>query len=97
MILKNGADVADSLVATVLVTLRQLAKSEDFPEFIALYDLARLARDRSYDVGFSKQLLQRWGLLDGSGVLHDSVRNIVLSAVEVDGGEVRIVNPRADT
>lgn len=37
------------------------------------------------------------GLMVSDGTIHDSIRNIVLSAVEGDGMEMRIVSPIAES
>lgn len=90
--LKNGTEEAAPLVATMLITLRLLATGQP----IHLYELVEKARNRSHvfwgDIG--KQLA-KMKLVEVDGSMNDSIRNIVLSAVEGDGLEMRVVSPKA--
>lgn len=79
VILKNGADEADVLVASVLVTLNNIL-DVGVAGTIACYDLVMLCRDPNYHVfGKSKKLLKDNALIDPNGTVHSSISNIVLS------------------
>lgn len=93
VILKNGAEEALPLVDVAMLSLRTLMAEKP----IVLYELVQLCRDRKHQL-FGKsgddlhalKLIEKHG--DGVGV-HDSIRNIVLSAVEGDGLEMALGNP----
>ena len=75
--LRNGADEAEIFVTGLMVTLRDLIKANP----IAFYEAVMIARNPKYkpwgDVGKD---LERWALLR-QGEMHDSTRNVILSAV----------------
>lgn len=94
MRLKNGKTESTVLVATVMVVLKRLFESEALPDVLALYDLARHAHDQSYKV-FSPKHLIDLKLLEDSGRMHQSIRNVVQSALSLDGDTVKMSSPIA--
>lgn len=92
--LKNGAEEVKSAVGLLLVVLRDLLKENP----MAFYDVVMVARDPAYiDRVFPihKMTLTGLNLLEASGNMHDTIRNIILSAVEGDGPEMTLTNPIA--
>ena len=80
--LRNGNDEAAPLVAATMMTLRHLIDAD----VIAFYELTMLCRDPKHAVfGNVGAKLIAAGLLDERGVPHQSVRNVVLSAVKGEG------------
>lgn len=97
--LRTGIQEASALVKIVALQLREmmnpdLEKGARMGDMLALYDLVSKCRDRNYQFfGNNEELLIQRGLVERSGHVHDSVRNIVLASVEGDGMDMRLVNP----
>ena len=96
MKLKNGADEVPQLVAVVMHTLRSLMVSAP----LQVYDLAMFCRDPTYEFfGDNGSKLVSLGLLnarpDGKFAVHESIYNVVTSAVDGEGLDMRLVNPVA--
>lgn len=90
--LKNGAEEVAAIVATVTMTLRKLFDTQP----IIAYELVMLARDATHTPwGATLGELKRAGLVGPDGRMHTSIRNVVLSAVTGDGGNMVLGNPRA--
>jgi hypothetical protein len=96
VLLKNGSDEAKPLVATTLFVLEGLAK--ELP--IVLYELAELCKDPAHkpfgrcgDDLVDRNLATRDE--DGTYRVHNSIRNIVLSAVEGEEMDMTLGNPVA--
>lgn len=89
VILKNGAEEAEPLALAMPRILASLMQENP----IAFYELVMLARDPSHDMwpGTSEILEQRQ--LITRGHMHDSIRNIVVSAVEGEGMEMVLTSP----
>lgn len=96
--LKNGSSEVTALVADCTLSLRRLADS-GIPGITQLYDLREMCRDRSYGLKVSStnwDALRQLSLVDGgrSNVqIHGSLRNIVLSSIDGEGMEMRLVDP----
>lgn len=61
---------------------------------ISAYELTMKARDPNHEFfGGTGQKLMSLALVDANGGMHDSIRNIVLSAVEGDGLEMKLGSP----
>lgn len=61
---------------------------------LALYDLVMKCRDRSYQFfGDNEKYLQDLKLVEASGDIHGSIKNIVLSAVRGDGIDMVLSSP----
>lgn len=89
VVLKNGAEEVEPLVAVVMMSLRTLLRENP----IAFFELVQLCKDRNHKpFGTTGTILEQTSLIQ-NGVLHDSVRNIVLSAVEGEGLEMRLTSP----
>lgn len=92
--LRTGVESTDVLVTTTMLHLDQLIGDIHNP--MAFYELAMVARDPSHAIwGPCRARLIASGLLDGGGVMHSLVRDIVLAATEGDGIDMRLVNPVA--
>jgi hypothetical protein len=93
--LKNGTEEAKHLVTTVMMSINGLAK-QGLPGMLAVYDLAEVCKGKGYrPFGDNMKKLQGLALLDQSGKPHDSIRNIVLSAVQGEGLDMTIGSPVA--
>lgn len=91
--LKNGKEEPKSLVATVTVPLRLLAEG-GLGGAMALYELHQKAKDPNHQFsGNTGEKLQRLGLVGSDGNLPESVRNVVLSAIEGDGLGMTLGSP----
>lgn len=100
--LRNGAEEFRPFVALALLAFRALMKENP----IAFYELVSVARDRHHRIfggpdGFAAKTLKRTipGLRvreDGTAQLHDSDRNVLLSAVtgEAEDGSDWVLLPR---
>ena len=90
VILKNGAEEAKPLVIVIMMSLEDLMKKNP----IAFYELTMKARDQGHQFfGRAGQVLKEFNLVSADGSLHDSIRNVVLSAVEGDDLDMTLVNP----
>jgi hypothetical protein len=89
VILKNGAEEAEPLVNVTMMSLRKLMEEQP----IAFYEFVELCKDSKHQLfGNASEVLNRLGLIHG-GAVHDSIRNIVLSATKGDGFEMELINP----
>ncbi len=90
LVLKNGTKEAEWLVKTTMILLEDLIKSNS----VAFYELTMKCRDSEHQFfGKTAELLKELALVQGDGTVHDSTRNIVLSAVEGDGLKMKLVSP----
>jgi len=88
--LKNGSEEADVLVYSAMGSLKVLA--DDQPN--ALYELVMKCRDNNHVFfGDTGNILKERHLIEPDGRVHDSLRNIVLSAVVGDGLEMCLQSP----
>ena len=88
-ILNNGAEEATSEVKVVMMSLEGLISENP----IAFYELAMCCRDRErVPFGSTAEKLSALALYP----VHDSIRNIVLSAVKGDGLEMTLGSPLAE-
>ena len=97
--LKNGSEEPTLAVATIMLSLKHLMKpSENVGNILAFCDLAMKCRNPDYQVsGQALDTLQRLGLLESDGGVHDITKNIVLSAAEGDGIDMKLVSPIASS
>ena len=81
--LKNGAVEAKPLVAVTLMSLEHLINSDP----IAFYELVMVCRDKDHKpFGDTREKLETSGLWQAHEPRpHESIRNVVLSAVTGDG------------
>jgi len=89
--LKNGAEEAEALVTVTIGSLHHLIETNP----IAFYELVQKARDKDHKIiwGNVSSVLKSLALLSENGAMHDSIRNIVLSAAEGDGLDMALVSP----
>lgn len=96
--LKNGTSEVASLVA---VTMQSINKLTEDGFGVAVFELVTLCRDRNHvPFGNTGDKLKAFSLAsenDGKWTVHDSIRNIVLSAASGEGMNVEVGNPIQDT
>jgi len=80
--LKNGAEEAKPLVGVTMMSLQKLEQTNP----IAFYELVMKCKDDGHELfGNTGDVLQSLALIqDKRGQVHNSIKNIVLSAVNVD-------------
>jgi hypothetical protein len=90
--LKNGAEEADMLVRVTTAILASLM--EENP--ILFYELVMKARDSRHECfGKTGEELRKREFIDQNGRMHDSLRNVIVSAVSGDGLEMTLGSPIA--
>jgi hypothetical protein len=94
VILKNGAKEAKVLVMSTMPLLKDLMEEN----ILAFYELVMVAREPNHQIfgSLANDLLaiQFINSKDGSRYhMHNSIRNIILSAVEGEGIDLRIIPP----
>lgn len=92
--LKNGTEEAAVFVAATMLVINRMLDERP----LHLYALHALAKDQNHrPFGATGRDLACGGLLsergDGTYHMHSSLRNVVLSAVTVDGVNIRVSNP----
>lgn len=96
--LKNGGEEFGPLVVTTMMALEELFRRNA----LAVYDLAIYCRDnnpsgpKSLFFANNQKECEKLSLINRDGRVHDSIRAIVLSAVEFEGKppcDFRLVNP----
>jgi hypothetical protein len=94
VLLKNGAEEVMPLVATVMLVLERLVEEQP----VVFYELVMVCRDPHHTPwGQTGGELKARELMSPDGHIHNSIRNIVLSAVEGDGLGMQLVNPMSKT
>lgn len=91
--LKNGSEELSTLIAVMRVSLKNLINSDP----ISFFELVSKARNRNHQV-FSKHqvdVLKGLGLMEPDGNLHQSVINVVTSAVTGDDLDMTLGDPVA--
>lgn len=91
--LKNGTEELGFLVVATMLSLKNLIGDDP----ISFYELVMKARDRNHKVFSQHQIdvLTGLSLMDPSGNLHQSVTNVVLSAVTGEGLDMTLGDPVA--
>jgi hypothetical protein len=97
VMLRNGASEAEALVATTMMALERLL---DGGQGIRFYELVTLCRDPDHVIlGNSGEKLAELCLVDlvpgQAPKVHDSIRNIVLSAVHGENASMALRSPLA--
>lgn len=91
--LKNGTEVIEPVLITTMINLDALMKKNP----IAFYELVQKCRNPQHKMfGNTEQVAESLALIE-RGSIHDSVRNIVLSAVEGDGLKMSLSSPVASS
>ena len=90
--LKNGAEELPQLITVTMMSLDNLMKTNP----IALVDLVLKCKDRDYKFfGNNEAILKDLALVADDGMVHGSIRNIVLSAVTGEGLDIGLGSPLA--
>jgi hypothetical protein len=95
--LKNGTEEVAALVKVTMVSVKGLWNS-GLPGLLMVSDLVQICRcDPSYrKFGTNEEELTKLGLLQSGGQVHDSIRNIVLSAFTGDKLDLVLGSPIAE-
>ena len=90
--LRNGSTEPAPIVQATMMALRGMMN--DILGITALYDLHQICLGKNYKPS-DRQLeyLKSRALLQTDGRPHDSIRNVVLSAIDGEGLDMKIVNP----
>lgn len=93
--LKNGTEEAKSLVVAVMLSLKSLMDETKGAEgALAVYELREKCRDSQHEIwGDLQQPLVRLSLISEQGIVHGSIRNVVLSAVVGEMLDMHLVSP----
>jgi hypothetical protein len=91
--LKNGSDEPRPLVSVTTLVIRSLLQSDP----ISFYELVMKARDPKHEIFSPHQtkVLTDLGFLDHNGRVHQSIANVLLSAVTGEGLEMTLGDPVA--
>lgn len=90
--LKNGTEEALILVAGTMMTLETFMKEQPS----VLDQLLKVCENPEHKpIGDIGEVLEYWSMIQADGKVHDSVRNIVLSAVRRDGLDLIVESPVA--
>jgi hypothetical protein len=88
--LKNGSEEVEPIVLVTMASLHKLFQDQP----IAAYELVMKCRDRTHKFwGNYQDVLEKWALVQSDGNVHDSIQNIVLSAVTGDGLYMTLSSP----
>jgi hypothetical protein len=83
--LKNGAEEPKVVVAAVTISLNSIWDS-GLKGVLAVYDLSQIARGKGEGVSPKTiEFLQGYNLVEQNGRLHETIKNVVLSAVDDEG------------
>lgn len=94
--LKNGTEEPTPVVAVVRASLKRLLDDMASGGPIAAYELVQVCRKPGHKpFGHTGKLLRDFSLLNDDGCVHDSIRNVVLSAARGDGLDMEFVDPAA--
>jgi hypothetical protein len=94
VILKNGAEEHCATPPVIMGVLESLFKNDP----MGFYELVQVARDRNHQMwgNYAQKLEAYSGTLLQGGQMHDSVRNVILSAVSGDGFDMVLDSPYAE-
>lgn len=88
--LRNGAEEVKPLVVITIRTLEHVMDERP----LAFYDLVMKCRDQNYQFfEDNEDYLKEQRLVDANGSIHDSIRNVVLSAAKGDGMDMVLRSP----
>jgi hypothetical protein len=92
--LKNGSEEAMVLVTATMLALQSLLLQTDA---IAFCELVMKCRGSAHELfGNTQEVLKKLSLVDQNGEVHDSTRNIVLSAAVGEGLNLSLQSPIAE-
>lgn len=90
--LKNGSEAVEVLVETTMISLTSLREENT----IAFFELVQKCRNPQHIMfGDAKEIAQKFGLIE-QGKIHDVIKDIILSAVEGDMLDMKMVDPIAE-
>lgn len=90
--LRNGAEEAEPLVKVTMLSLQRLFQEKP----IVAYELRELCKNPQHQLfGNAGNDLKALNLVQEDGRIHDSIRNIVLSAFEGEGLGMTMISPVA--
>jgi hypothetical protein len=90
VILKNGAEETETSVITTLINLKMLREKNA----IVFYELTTKARNNKHNLfENSRKILKELHLMNENGIIYNSVKNIILSAVTGESIFMEIQNP----
>lgn len=88
--LKNGSEADISIVVTTMISLEGLINKNP----IAFYEFVMKARNPKHDMfGKTQKVVSRLALIDSNGEIHSTVKDIILSAVNGDGLDLKLTSP----
>lgn len=88
--LANGAEEALPVVATTMLSLERIIDSNP----IAFYELVMKCRDQGHRFfGNTQEVLSDFALVQPEGTVHESIRNVVLSAVNGEDLNMTLGSP----
>lgn len=88
--LRNGSEEFGPAVYTTVLVLKKL--SQNAPAY--LFELVCKCRDQDYQFsGDAETRLKALAIVESDGSITNTVKNVVLSAVEGDGFKMKFVNP----
>lgn len=92
--LKNGSEEPELIVQVTMDSVSRLMETDP----IAFYELVMKCRRQDHELfGNTGEVLQSLALIqDAQGTVSDSIRNVVLSAVEGNGLNMTLVSPFAE-
>lgn len=90
--LRNGSEEARPAVDMLMGTLLEI--NNTLPGVLAFYDLVMRCRDKEHPIADAQlDTLRNLGLVGAGEWIHETTRNVVLSAVVGDGTAMKLVNP----
>ena len=91
--LRNGSEANSGLVASVVLNINCLLDDEAlYP--MAFWELVLVCQDDSYEPMAARAAeLKKSGLMLPDGSIHAAIRDIVLSSVEGEGADMKLVSP----
>ncbi|MDI6758871.1 MAG: hypothetical protein QMD94_04285, partial [Candidatus Omnitrophota bacterium] len=94
--LKNRAMEPEDVVMAAMLSLEQLRQHPK--GFVLVHELRAKARDPQYKFfgDDTEAKLKKIKLIQSNGEIHESIRNVVLSAVVGDGLDIHLVSPLAE-
>ena len=97
--LKNGSSEAGPLVAVTMLSLNAVLEGngDALNGMLAFYELVQKCKNPDHKIWSEAQstLLMGLSLLDANGDVHNSIKNVVLSAAQGDGLELSLGSPYA--
>lgn len=89
VILKNGTEEVKSLVVVTMNTLNKLFIENP----IAFYELNEVCKNSAHKpFGNTGEILSKYSLII-DGVIHNSIKNIVISSIDGDGFDITLGSP----